>query len=78
MALWTSSGIFFVPIYLPSLIVAALYYNPLIHVVDLFRSAYFDGFGEGRAEWNYVITWCVSSLAVSLTFERVMRGRLYQ
>lgn len=78
MSLWTASGIFFVPIHFPSILTEILYLNPLIHVVDLFRSAYFDGFAEDRADWNYVIQWSVCSLFAALVLERFLRGRMVQ
>lgn len=76
MALWTTSGIFFVPTHFPTIIVEILYINPLMHVVDLFRSAYFDGFADNRASWRYVVQWSLGSLFTALSLERILRGRI--
>ena len=78
MSLWTASGIFFVPVHFPSIIVDSLYLNPLMHVIDLFRSAYFDGFSEDRASWRYVVQWTLWSLFFALSVERILRGRMAQ
>lgn len=78
MLLWMTSGIFFVPSNLPNFVVDFMYYNPMLHVVDMFRSAYFDGFSESRIDPRYVMFWCVWSLFVSLTVEWLLRGRLMQ
>lgn len=78
MILWSISGIFFVPTYLPSYIIDILYYNPIMHIIDLFRSAYYDEFAEGRARVNYVVMWCIVVIGLALLFEKIIRGRLMQ
>ncbi|PTM44267.1 ABC transporter permease [Phreatobacter oligotrophus] len=78
MALWTASGIFFVPNNWPTLFLHILYINPIIHIIDIFRSAYFDGFAQDRADWHYVLHWCLWSLFFALLLERGLRGRMAQ
>lgn len=78
LTLWAGSGIFFVPTYFPSFVLEILYASPLIHIIDLFRSAYFDGFAEERANVTYAVCWCAGSLFISLLLERLLRGRITQ
>lgn len=78
MILWAVSGVFFVPFYLPDILIYAMYINPLVHIIALFRSAYFDGFGSELTDIPYVVKWCIFSLCAALFLERLLRGRILQ
>lgn len=78
MLLWTISGVFFVPFHLPESIIYIMYFNPLVHIIAMFRSAYFDGFGGDMTDTAYIIKWCIFSLCAALLLERLLRGRILQ
>lgn len=71
--LYLTSGIIFVPEYLPSKARDVLVWNPLLQSVEWFRSAFYEGYGEHTLDKQYLIVISMISLAIGLFLERVTR-----
>jgi capsular polysaccharide transport system permease protein len=76
--LWAISGIFFVPSSLPDMAKEILAYNPIMHVIAYYRSAYYDGYASDWLDVEYAVTFGVIMLFVGLVIERLLRVRLRQ
>lgn len=70
---YLSSGIIFVPEYLPERARNVLMWNPLLQVVEWFRSAYYEGYGQRTLDKQYVLVTAAVLLAAGLTAERFTR-----
>ena len=73
-----ASGVLFVPDALPEIARVPLSYNPVLHVVEWMRSAYYEGYGANILSRTYVLTWGATMLFLGLVLERLVRGRLLQ
>jgi capsular polysaccharide transport system permease protein len=76
--LWVASGILFVPDSFPERVRVILSFNPVVHCVAWFRSAYYDGYGALTLDKGYVLAFGVVCLFGGLALERLVRGRLLQ
>jgi capsular polysaccharide transport system permease protein len=76
IVLWIASGIAFVPDALPEVARNILAYNPVLHVVEWMRSAYYDGYGDLVLDRGYPIAFGLGAAFVGLLLERAMRGYL--
>jgi len=72
--LFFSSGVFFMADGLPTILQDYLYWNPVLHVTEWFRSAYFSESDSRFLDMNYLWTCIVGMLLVGLVLER----RLYR
>ena len=70
-----TSGIFFTAESLPSDVRYYLLYNPVLHMVELTRSAYFYEFHSDYASWRYASYFAFGTLAFGLVVHRAMRKR---
>lgn len=70
---YLASGILFVPEYLPEKARSILVWSPLLQVVEWFRSAYYEGYGQHTLDKQYVLVTAVILLSVGLTAERFTR-----
>jgi capsular polysaccharide transport system permease protein len=70
------SGVFFLPETMPPELRYYLAYNPLLHVVSWFRSAFIPGFESQLLDRGYLITWACVSLVLGLLLVRTFRSRL--
>lgn len=73
--LFLSSGLFYTAESLPGFIRDWLLYNPLLHMVEFVRSAFYYEFESNYASWNYVYIWVICSLALGMTTHQAMRRR---
>jgi len=73
--LFLSSGIFFTADSVPSSVRQYLLYNPLLHLLELIRSAVFHEFETQHGSWTYAGTWAICSLAVGLLMHQALRKR---
>lgn len=78
LILWVTSGIFFVPFFLPDYFARILYLLPTVQIITIFRSSYYEGYGAELIDIPYVALFSLCTLAISLTLERMLRGRLLQ
>jgi capsular polysaccharide transport system permease protein len=74
IVLWIASGIAFVPDALPQAAIHVLATNPVLHVVEWMRSAYYEGYGDAVLDRGYPITFGLGAVFVGLLLERAMRG----
>lgn len=73
-----TSGSFFVVDSLPALIVDWLWFNPMLHVTEWVRSAFFYEFQSRFYDWRYPVIWMLLLLFIGLSAERVSRYKLRQ
>ena len=72
------SGAFFVADTLPPVVRDILWYNPVLHLLEWERSAFFYGFESQFYEPMYPIIWMLSLGFLGLAGERVTRSKLRQ
>lgn len=70
------SGVFFLPELMPPEIRYYLAFNPLLHAIAWFRSAFIDGFDSWVLDRGYLVWWSISLFAAGLLVTRVFRTRL--
>jgi capsular polysaccharide transport system permease protein len=78
IVLWGISGIFFVPSSLPDILKDILAFNPLMHSIAYYRSAYYDGYASDWLDVEYAITFGTIMLFLGLGIERLVRVRMRQ
>lgn len=77
--LWATSGILFVPSMLDERLQYFLYFHPIIHCVELARTAWFENYNSRILDIKYLTAVISATLFLGLTLERLIRGRmLYQ
>jgi capsular polysaccharide transport system permease protein len=74
--LWLSAGVFFVPDALPAFLREALWYHPVLQVIEWTRSAYYEGYGGLVLNRGYAIGFGLVTVCLGLFLERMMRGHL--
>lgn len=74
LMLWTS-GVFFTLKQLPMAAQDILLWNPILHVIELMRAAYFPGVDIYRVSYSYVGWWILGSAFIGLLCERMFRDR---
>lgn len=72
------SGAFFVADTLPTVIRDALWYNPILHLIEWERSVFFYGFESQFYDTTYPILWILILGFLGLAGERVTRSKLRQ
>lgn len=70
------SGVFFVMPEAPAALRDYLIYNPVIHIMEFGREAFFRVYTTDYADANYLGTWIVLSLIAGLILERASRRSL--
>jgi len=73
--LFLSSGLFFTADSVPSEIRQYLLYNPIMHMLELIRSAFFYEFETTHGSWHYAIAWSVGALALGLITHQALRKK---
>lgn len=76
--LFFTSGKFFIVSMLPATLQEWLWYNPLLHVVEWIRSAFFGGFESQFYDLRYPLMVALVMLFLGLASERLSRYRLSQ
>jgi len=74
--LFLSSGLFFSVEMLPPGAREPLLYNPVLHMIEILRSAFFVEFDSRYADPGYAISFAVSVLAIGLLMQRALRRRV--
>jgi capsular polysaccharide transport system permease protein len=69
------SGIFFVPDMLPRNLYNIIWYNPLAHGVELFRSAYYPTFESRMPVPSYMMAWAACLILAGFMLSSVRRMR---
>lgn len=78
IALWLTSGIFFIPDNLPEILRYPASFNPVLQNILWVRSSYFEGYGVLTLDRSYALGYGVITLFNGLLLERLVRGRLLQ
>lgn len=76
--LYFISGVFFTADFLAPEVYAAVDFNPLIHLIEWFRSGYFPSFDSHLYDAPYAVLVCVSTFALGLVAERLNSKRARQ
>ena len=76
--MWITSGVFFVAHSLPEPIRYLESFNPIVQGIEWMRSAYYEGYGSGFLDKEYLIGFSLFSICLGLLLERFIRGRLLQ
>jgi len=69
--LYFISGVFFTADFLAPEVYAAIDFNPLIHIIEWFRSGFFPSFQSDLYDPNYAVSVCVIIFTIGLTIERL-------
>lgn len=72
-----TSGMFFTLNDLPLKAQEYFALNPIFHIIEHLRYAFFPGYVTPITSYNYVIVWIVCLLFLGLIFERSLRNRIY-
>ncbi len=73
--LFLASGLFFTADSIPSEIRQYLLYNPIMHILELIRGAFFFEFETSHGSWHYAIAWSVGALATGLITHQALRKK---
>lgn len=74
--LFFTSGLFFSVVDFPSMGRDILFFNPMCHIIELTRSGFVDGYGEGFISLPYLFGFTLTFLALGLLLERYSRSYL--
>jgi len=69
--LYFISGVFFTADFLSPEVYEVLDFNPLIHLIEWFRSGYYPSFQSDLYDPEYAVAVCVSIFALGLVVERI-------
>ncbi len=73
--LFLGSGIFFIADSVPGPVREYLLLNPLMHILELLRSAFFYEFESAHGDWGYATTWSLCVFAFGLLIHQAMRRK---
>lgn len=73
--LFLGSGVFFIADTVPGPVREYLLYNPLMHMLELLRSAFFYEFESAYGDWTYATIWSVCTLAFGLLVHQAMKRK---
>ena len=73
--LFLASGLFYTADTLPVTVREWLLYNPVLHLIEMVRSAFFREFESSHADPVYALSWVVGSVAIGLLVHQAMRKR---
>ncbi|WP_275786220.1 ABC transporter permease [Pararhizobium gei] len=68
------SAVFYIPEYMPPQMKEILVYNPIMHFVALFRTAFYSNYPTHMLSMNYMIGWTFGVMLVGLALERALRN----
>jgi capsular polysaccharide transport system permease protein len=74
--LFLSSGLFFTAEMLPASARQILLYNPILHMIEMLRSAFFVQFDSRYADPDYAIAFAVIVLCLGLLIQRALNRRV--
>ncbi|WP_158813601.1 ABC transporter permease [Methylocapsa sp. S129] len=78
MLMWIASGVLFVPDALPDVARYYLSFNPALQGIEWMRSAYYESYGSGVLDKEYMLGFSLIMLFFGLGLERMLRGRIMQ
>lgn len=71
-----TSGLFYTAESIPAPARDWMLYNPIIHLLELLRSAFFYEFDSKYGSWTYSISWAVGALALGMLTHQALRRRV--
>lgn len=69
------SAVFFIPEYMPPQLKNILSYNPIMHFVSLFRTAFYPTYPNQLLSVSYIALWTCCVLVLGLAIERNLRNQ---
>ncbi|SFH13620.1 ABC transporter permease [Methylobacterium gossipiicola] len=75
VSLYLTSGIYFLPQFLPPQIYEAMKWSPIVQIIEWVRLGYYPALGIS-VDYLYVIGWGLGSLTIGLIMERTLVRRL--
>ncbi|HIO91252.1 MAG TPA: ABC transporter [Leucothrix mucor] len=72
------SGIFFVISYMSTDVQGILYYNPVSHLIEWFRSAMYVSYDSSFLDKEYLLTFTITVLFFGLLLQRLVRHKIRQ
>jgi capsular polysaccharide transport system permease protein len=76
--LYFLSGIFFVVSYMSTDIQNIMYYNPVAHLIEWFRSAMYPGYESSFLDKQYILNFTLTVVFFGLLFLRLARHKIRQ
>jgi len=73
--LFFSSGLFFTAESVPAPVREWLLWNPILHLLELLRSAFFFEFESPYGDWKYAGFWAIGTFAFGLLAHQALRRR---
>jgi capsular polysaccharide transport system permease protein len=74
--LYLLSGVFFMVERIPQPFSGYLRYNPVLHTIEMFRSAFYPSYGQYSIDVPYLAAWSFGTVALGFSLERLLRRRL--
>lgn len=69
------SGVFYIPSAMPPNVIDYLKWNPVLHLIEWFRTGYYDNYESFVLDRNYVIFVALAFVLIGLSGERLIRKR---
>lgn len=76
--LYFISGVFFTADFLPPEVYEAIDFNPLLHLIEWFRSGFYPSFESDLYDPEYAVSVCVGIFTIGLVVERLNSKRARQ
>lgn len=76
LLVWLTCGVLFVPSAMPNEIQKLLYFQPVVHLVEWMREAYYPGYNSPVLDKQFVVGYSLCLIAGGLAIERFARGRI--
>jgi len=73
--LFFTSGLFFTVESVPPFVRDYLLYNPILHAIELLRSAFFYEFESAYGDWGYASAWAVGLFTFGLLTHQALRRK---
>jgi capsular polysaccharide transport system permease protein len=74
--IWMTSGVLFLPSSMPEYLHGFLYLQPVVHLVEWMRTAYYPGYNSPILDKPFVVGYALVLIAAGLAIERFARGRI--
>lgn len=74
--IWLTCGVLFLPATLPEQLLSLLYYQPVLHIVEWMREAYYPGYNSPVLDKQFAVGYSLFLIAGGLAIERFARGRI--
>jgi capsular polysaccharide transport system permease protein len=76
IVIWMTSGVLFLPSAMPEAVNQFLYFQPVVHLVEWMREAYYPGYTSPVLDKKFVTGYALFLITAGLAVERFARGRI--